>query len=257
MGLSLRYLFCFITTLLSISAFCTEQITVCAEDKAYPPFINYSEAKINANPGYTLDIISASAEQSGIKITFIRRPWKRCKQMVQQGRVQALMPMIKTFDREAQYQFPANELHLMEIHYYVFFHPLHSQAEQLAKLSSTNFPSISLKKSLNAGIAAPMGYVTHKWLAATKLLPKANYSLNQGIKLVSANKLDAYIFSKQVTLNQYQHLVDEGKLTYGHQAFMVEKLYIPVNKSFYRNNKALVRYFWRQIAENRKLILGY
>lgn len=172
--------------------------------------------------------------------------------MVLQGQVQALMPMIKTPDRESLYQFPESDQHLLEIHYYLFFHPEHPQANQLSKLSISNLPSLKLKQSLTSGIAAPLGYVTYSWLKTTKLLPKATYSFEQGIKLVSASKLDGYIFSKEVTLHKFPSLVTGNNLTFGQQAFLVEKLYLPVNKNYYKKNKELMDYFWRRLELNRK-----
>jgi polar amino acid transport system substrate-binding protein len=248
----LRYLCCVVFIIFTFKGFAQEQITVCAEDKAYPPFINYSHASIDVNPGFTIDTILSAAKESGIQVKFIRRPWKRCKQMVQQGQVQALMPMIKTPDRESLYQFPENAQHLLEIHYYVFFHPAHHLAEQLSQLSVNSVPGVKLKKQLTTGIAAPLGYVTYNWLKTTKLLPKATYSLEQGIKLVSTNKLDGYIFSKRVTLHKFANLIKDNSLTFGKQAFLVEKLYLPVNKHYYKKNKKLMDYFWRRLELNRK-----
>ena len=253
----MHYWFSLLLSAWCISSFANEPLIICTEDKAYPPFINEPLSSTNASPGYAIDIVFQAANRSSIEVTIIRRPWKRCKQMVKQERAQALMPMINTLSRQHDFHFPNREQQLLNVEYYVFFHPQHQQARLLSKLTHDSSDVPTLQQNLRLGVAAPFGYVTYTKLAEMKLLPNANYSLSEGVNLVSIKKLDAYVFSKQVMLHHFGPLFDEGRLTSGHQPFLIERLYIAFNKNFYRNNIQMVNYFSNQIQLARQRVLNY
>ncbi len=74
---------CFMTIAL-ISHGNKSSITACFTDWAPFSYLENGQAK-----GFSIDIYKAVTERAGLNVQFVHRPWKRCKQDLESGRVDA------------------------------------------------------------------------------------------------------------------------------------------------------------------------
>jgi len=74
----------------------------------YPPFYYFVE---NHQPtGIIIDIIDHVSRSMNISVSYVSYPWKRMLAYGQEGKVDAIMPLFKTAEREQYLWFPAKEL---------------------------------------------------------------------------------------------------------------------------------------------------
>lgn len=243
--------------LLALPVFSAE-VSVCIENQAYPPLINGTDTLPANNPGYSIKVAEVAAQRAGLQLTFIRRPWARCLQLVSQGKANALLPSIKTQERAELYRFPQhNELYLSKADYHIFYSVNDSNARFYESLAaSQNKPNI-VPPELKYGIAAPYGYIAYGMLKKLNLLSNHDYPLNQGLKMVANNKLDGYVVIKSIGEEKAQTLHLSQRIKPTLTPFLQEHLYVAFNKKYYKNNKNKIDEFWRQLPKSRYEILGY
>lgn len=71
----------------------------------YPPFYFFDK---NKQPtGICIDIINQIAQSMNVSVQYTSYPWKRMLKYAQEGKVDAVMPLFKTDDREKFLTFPA------------------------------------------------------------------------------------------------------------------------------------------------------
>lgn len=98
----------FIFFLLTISASAKEHELTIGISTGYPPFYYFDK---NKQPtGICIDIVKAIAKELGINIKFESYPWKRMLYNGKKGKVDAIMPLFKTKERESYLMFPDTEL---------------------------------------------------------------------------------------------------------------------------------------------------
>ncbi len=69
----------------------------------YPPYYFIKNGKL---VGLCIDIINYSAEELGIEVVYEQFPWNRMLHNAKTGKVDAIMPLFKTKEREAFLFFP-------------------------------------------------------------------------------------------------------------------------------------------------------
>ncbi len=251
-----KYLFIFG---LFYSPVLSAEAIICIENEAYPPSINGTHTLPTNNPGYSIEIAQTAAKRANLSIEFIRRPWARCLQLVSSGRIDGLLPSIKTYDRQQQYSFPQeDELFLSKADYHIFYHAEDHNAHFYEKLVTTENKSALVQEAkLKYGIAAPYGYIAYKMLQQFNLLASHDYALDKGLKMVANKKLDGYVVIKTIGEHKAEILNIRAKLKITKQPFLQERLYIVFNHDFYKSNKSKIDAFWQELPTSRLEILGY
>ncbi len=81
----------------------------------FPPyeFIN-AEGKPD---GYNIDFVKAVAEVMNLKVTYVAKPWHEIRQMLANGKIDALAGMLYSKEREEQHRFSSS---ILTVHYSIF-----------------------------------------------------------------------------------------------------------------------------------------
>lgn len=228
------------------------EIRVCLENQAFPPIIKGKEHIIDDDPGVAIELTRAAANTANIKVSFVRLPWARCLKMVKKGQLDALLPSIKTPERAEIYQYPSQaQAYFMRAPYHIFY-PKHSPyREYFETLSKTEDKASVTPPEMKYGISAPFQYVVNERLHDLGLLAKHIYELDQGLKMVAINKLDGYVFLKQIGLHKLEQAGTLAQVSITQSPFVHEKLYIPFNKAFYLENESKINAFWQALGRAR------
>lgn len=250
----------FIYSLLTVCAFANSaamgqpstEVSICLENQAFPPIIAGKERILDRDPGIAIELTQAAATAANIKVTFIRLPWARCLDMVKKGHYDALLPSIKTQDRALVYQYPTHgQAYFMQAPYHIFY-PKHSPyGDYFEALSTVEDKASLIQPEMQYGISAPFQYVVNERLKRLGLLAKHIYEVDQGLKMVAINKLDGYVFLKQIGLHKLEQAGTESQVSVSQHPFMLEKLYIPFNKAFYQAHKSTIDGFWYALGQAR------
>lgn len=233
-------------------------ISICLENAEFSPLINGQQAINKEQPGPLIELIQQTAVQADINIEFSRIPWGRCLSYVDKGKINALLPSAKTNVRATKYQFPSNkEQFLVLAPYHIFYNSSDLNRAFYEDLTTTKDKSTLPVPYLKYGLTASFGYVVNDLLADLNLLAIHNYEAKVGLKMVANKKLDGYVVMKKLGEHKLTSLglVERVKVT--REPLMEERLYIAFNKDFYKDNKALVDKFWRQLQLVRTEKLGY
>lgn len=234
------------------------EMSICIENKAYPPLINGTHSVPTENPGYSIRIAQLAAQRVGVSFKFIRRPWARCLQMVKQGKSNGLLSSIKTSERNEIYAFPNDDkLFLNNAQYHIFYSAQDKRTDFYQTLVSNKDTTTAQVPELKYGIAAPYGYIAYAKLKKLSLLSNHDYTLDQGLQMVAKGKLDGYVVIKSIGEQRAKELGLDNKIKVTDSAFLQEHLYIVFNKSFYANNQNKIDELWQQQPAIRLEILGY
>lgn len=109
----------FITFLLAVGALCLPRTGVAASElvvgtsTGYPPYYYMENGTLT---GACIEIISHTAQSLGRTAAYKQYPWKRMLYSGKTGRVDAIMPLFKTPEREKFLLFPDADLVLEENH---------------------------------------------------------------------------------------------------------------------------------------------
>ena len=232
--------------LLTLSPLSAAQITLCAEDQNFPPFLYYNNPD---KQGILVDIIEAIGNETDIDIKIIRLPWNRCKSMVASNEVQGMFAAIWTPERETEYAFPKNaenrldeNRYLWEVHYTIFTH-INNDSLQWQNEQFTN---------LNMGLSAPPGYVAHEKLKTNEALFAGNIMQNEGLQMVAANRLDGYILEEKIGWQTVNELGLDKQIKTIANPFIQTKWYVPLAKEYVAQNPDEANLFWHKLAEIRQ-----
>lgn len=234
------------------------EVSICIENEAYPPLINGTHSLPVNNPGHSIKVAQIAAQRAGISLRFVRRPWARCLQMVSHGKINGLLPSIKTEQRNDMYAFPSdNKLFLNRALYHIFYSVNDQRADFYEELAKSKDKPSRLIPTLKYGIAAPYGYIAYARLKQLNLLSSHDYTLEQGLKMVAKGKLDGYVVIKSIGEQRAQELGVYSQIKATKSAFLQEQLYIVFNKRFYANNQRRINDFWKNLPIVRLQILGH
>lgn len=247
-------------TILSSLSFPTlgKEVNLCVENLAYPPMLNGSEQIISHSPGKFIEIVQQAEANVELKINFTRLPWARCLKLVATGKVDGLLPLVKTAERANIYQYPDNEaFYLGQTAYHIFYSSSSRHKDFYHQLAQAKDKSKLPTPQLSYGLSAPFAYKVTTDLKHLGLLSNHYYKPDIGITMVANNKLDGYIMMKSIGERKIQKLALSKHLEISKAAFSKDKIYVAFNKDFYRKNNIVVDEFWRQLQLARTDKLGY
>jgi len=106
----MKQVFCILSFLLSLSGTShaePEQLHI-GISTGYPPFYFFDDN--NQPTGICIDVVNQVAEAMNVTVQYDSYPWKRMLEYGREGKVDAVLPLFKTLDREQFLIFPETEL---------------------------------------------------------------------------------------------------------------------------------------------------
>ncbi|REL28366.1 hypothetical protein DXX93_18550 [Thalassotalea euphylliae] len=224
------------------------QMTVCIDDQLYIPYFDKDERM--GDDGKVIELIQWSAEQNNLVLKVLRKSWPRCLAEIASDKVDAIMAAIYTPERAELMAFPdgaaqANpDIYLLRLRYPFFVR------------KGSDFRLRDYQRQSGFGINAPREYIAHQMLAHMELLSAYDYTLENGLKMVAAGRLDAYVVESASGHYAVERLALEQQLQATSEILMERYTHIPVSRQFYRHYKPQVDSFWRDLATARARVLA-
>ncbi|GGD59156.1 substrate-binding periplasmic protein [Lacimicrobium alkaliphilum] len=222
---------------------------ICYESDRYEPFLDVlGKGENDSTEGYLIQLSRWAAKKSGFSAEYIRRPWSRCLNMVKMGTANAAFSVIYTPQRAKSMRYPKGADKEQPEHFlwkarYPFF---------VAR--GSNFSFQNYRQKPKAGIGAPFGYVPYKKLKEQGLLAPFDLSLEQGLQMVAAGKIDGYVVETQIGLSAVKKLKLSEKIQVTSDILMAAHWHIPFNKTYYRHNQQQVKQFWGNLQTAREQV---
>lgn len=166
------------------------ELKFCIEPEEYPPFFYSENSKKERENfrGLTIELVEAVAQDIGIKVKWIRLPWKRCISEVSKNRIDGVVNAIYLKEREKFFRFPLKEgqinreFRLFDIKYNVY----------TLKTSKVSWDGKQFK-NLKYSIGTNLGYATASLLKKSGIPYYESPSTDKLFNLLINKKLDAII----------------------------------------------------------------
>lgn len=224
-------------------------MTLCVEDADYSPFIVPSELPQDA--GVLPELALYAAQQTQQTIDLIRRPWKRCIDMVQKGQADLILAAIWLPERDVWGHYPKHATdpsgppdrskRLWTAEYPVF----------VANNSALSFDGTQFSAT-TIGLAGPPGYVVTKRLEAMGLLYSQPLMPLTGLRLVALERLDGYIVERHIGTHQLYQQNLQKKVRTLDTVFQRDDWYVVFSHLFAKQNPDAVRDFYTALAQARE-----
>ncbi len=237
--------------LVSAKVLCAQEPDIlCYEDQDYQPYlVDTSDEPRKPNPGVLVELSQLAFKKVGLDIRFVRRPWKRCMRLVQEGQAVGMFGVIYLQEREKVGMYPMkndkpdDERRLLSVDY-----PIFTQTKTKPFWDGKSFQS---KHSLKIG--TPLGYATVKSLENDHhIKPNTTYLPEEGLRLVADYKMDGYIVEKYVGLSLLKKLHLEDKLVPQMPPFQHQDLYLLLSHQFYKRSPQIAEKLWSVIGQLRQ-----
>jgi len=241
---------CFLLSIsTSFATDATKKATLCYEDQDYPPYlIGDSNQPPERDPGVLVELSKITFENAGFSVEYLRRPWKRCMRMIEDGKVAAMFGVIYLPAREQVGVYPKKEgkidysRRLLSVDYPVFKH----------KASSPIWDGKSFSQQ-HIKLGTPLGYATVKSLEDEHgIEPNVAFLPEAGLKLVSQNKLDGYIVEKRVGLSILRKQNISNVVIPQSPPFKRHDLYLFMSHKFYQTHQKQAEEIWSHLAVLRE-----
>lgn len=226
-----------------------EQLTFCYENQDYLPFVRHipDGSVSKGQNGVLPDLIIATAEQLGISIRFVSKPWKRCQVLLKAGEVDSIFAVIWQPEREAWGVFPKRSgqpderYRLWRVDYKIY-----TRKDTELSWDGVRFSGVKM------GLSAPLGYVAEKKLEQLGVNSKTNFLPAEGLKLVSKMRLDGYVLESSIGdyLVQSEGVRDEvAPLPH---PFFYADWYLPFSHKLFNRYPQVVKRFWHELGNVRE-----
>ncbi len=185
--------------------------------------------------------IKLAAQQSLLQINFHRTAWNRCIKETMEGKFDGLYALFWTPERAQFLAFPkgaesdTNTVRLRQASFYFF-----ENVERPLDINNLRF-----------GIGAPLGYVAYDYLREQNLLSPIDYDLEEGMKMLGQQKLDAYLVGEQLGNQVIQSLGLDEQIQKRMPAFLIKDLHVAFNQASYNRFESKIEAFWAQLEELR------
>ncbi|BFM12723.1 hypothetical protein R50072_28760 [Simiduia litorea] len=229
---------------LVVVAFATkaQELRVCGEDADYSPYIN------DQGQGILKDLVELAAVQSGLTVHYAHRPLKRCQLMVHQGELDAMMAIGWTEERGKSLIYPMDDQRQLRESQRIWLSEfvLFTHKDSVIEWDGEAF------KGLTFGVGTPLGYVSEQRLKQLKALSPNSVTLEQGLTLVSLERLDGYVTERQIGWQAAKKLGLEAKLKILPTPLLELPWFVAFSPRYFQENPAQVIRFWRALAAERE-----
>jgi len=219
------------------------------ENKEQPPYYYGNTTRIPSSPGIAVDIVKQLEKRiSGLKINFVRYPWKRCLLHLRKGEVDGLFKATYKLERTKTGRFPMLDGKIdPERKIAVMSNSLYK-----LKQSSIGWDGINFNK-VDGYICAPRGYII------TSILKEKNIQVIESGSSMSCLKK---VMLKRVAAGALQTVTGDALLKTHPERFKhLEKVspplstkpqYLMLSHQFVKKYPELAERIWDAIAVIRK-----
>jgi len=218
-------------------------ITVCYETADYSP---YSTSKSEDGKGLIIDLVEISLSSLKLEFNMIRRPWKRCINLLKKNKIDAIFPALWTQEREQWASFPTinglpnKKLSIWSSYYSIFVHVD-------SKITYKN----GIFNNLELGLDAPAGYVVYNMLKDMKVLTKRNNKPDKAFDLIAHKRIDGYIIEEKIGKFLLRKTNNSKLIKTLEEKFLVGHWYIAFSRKFFIKNKKLTKQIWQSLNDTK------
>lgn len=239
---------------LQVNASANNEITIAYEDKEQPPYYMGNTTEVlTTNPGAAVEIVKMLEKRiPGLKITFVRYPWKRCLASLGNNTVDGIFNSSYKEER-------------LEIGWYPTIDKKHKGKPDIRRRLCTITYSLYTLKGVSTGwdgnkfnnfngkITAPLGYSIiddlKKMGVDVEEAPSTTNNLDKIInKRVEATALQD-VTADSIIKKQKNKYTDIVKIA---PALSNKHYYLMLSKKFVDQNPALAQMIWNEIANIRE-----
>ncbi|MDM8523826.1 transporter substrate-binding domain-containing protein [Desulfococcaceae bacterium HSG8] len=224
-------------------------LVLAYENKEQPPYYYGNTTRIPSSPGITVDIVKQLENRiPGLKINFVRYPWKRCLLHLQKGEVDGLFKATYKLERTKTGRYPMRDGKIdPERKIAVMSNSLYKLKQSAIGWDGKNFSNV------NGYICAPRGYII------TSILKEINI---QVIESDSSMSCLAKVMLKRVAAAALQTVTGDALFkTYPERFRHLEKVspplstkpqYLMLSHQFVIKNPEMAERIWNAIAAIRQ-----
>ncbi|MEO4047200.1 transporter substrate-binding domain-containing protein [Pseudomonas sp. CAU 1711] len=223
--------------------------TLCVESADYPPFI-HARGEIE-QAGLLPQMVQQAALANGTRVELLRQPWKRCIDNVRTGKVDALLALIWSPERDEWVAFPKrperprdapdSELRVWREEYRIFV-PL----QGTLRYDGKRF------EGLRTGIGAPTGYVVWQRLKDAGVLSESVLKPQIGLRLVAMGRLDGYVSERSIGLHLLRSMGLRDQVALLPQVYHQDDSYLVFSHAFRRSQPQLTQAIWQSLRGIRE-----
>ncbi|WP_417433694.1 substrate-binding periplasmic protein [Kiloniella sp.] len=221
---------------------------LCYEDKEQPPYYNGSGVMVpSRDQGLYMEILHKVSSELGLKLSPVRRPWKRCLKLLEQDRVDGVMGVSFLAERRKIGLYPQQN------------GALDLNARLAMKSYSifvmNNYPFLwngELSEIRGKLIGVPLGYSIVPKLVRAGVKVSEHANTEQLFDMLKHGRVEAV-----VTLEQVGDFLLEAKSNRFKNIIKLEPIieqkayYLMVGHGFYKNNSKISQDIWRLISVYR------
>ncbi|KKJ78174.1 hypothetical protein WH95_02185 [Kiloniella litopenaei] len=221
---------------------------ICYEDQEQPPYYNGTGIEVPShNQGVYMEILHKVSSDLGLKLSPVRRPWKRCLKLLEQGRVDGVMGVSFLAERKRIGRYPQKNGALdlnarLAMKSYSIFRMSDHPFIWNGKLSD-------IKGKL---VGVPLGYSIVPRLARTGVKVSEHANTEQLFDMLKHGRVEAV-----VTLEQVGDFLLEAKSNRFKNIIKLEPIieqkayYLMIGHGFFKNNSKISQDIWRLISVYR------
>lgn len=208
---------------LSATPAAADTLTVGLGESDYPPY-HYD---VSGEPkGFCIDLVTKTAERMDLDIRFVRYPWNRLMEMMRKGTLDAILPVLRTPERETYMIFPETDL-----------------AKDCNALYSTVDTDVSYDGDLNTLRGIPIATVLNysygkRFDTAQFLLHKRSYTDREAILKVLSGKVPVGVGNVAVIQYYAEQEHQRERLRIFKPLLTRQKLYIAFSRTADREDMA-------------------
>lgn len=225
-------------------------LQICYEDNEHSPALPRQMVDGIAAYGAHSQIATLAFNLAGVAIELHRMPWKRCLHEATIGKMDAVIGIGWTAQRQQQLAFPLDaqqqpdaSLSLMQVDYHIYTHQQQPLFWDGSRLSGLKF-----------GLSAPQGFVVEQKLKQLNALSTLPSGLNAGLELVLNRRLDGYVLAEFVADAQLKQHPKAALIKKLQPPFYQQPLFLAFSRQLAQQQPDVIQQVWLQIPKARDTI---
>ena len=224
-------------------------LTLACEDREnYPAVMGEGGDIAPRNPGLSIELLNLVGKDLGIRISFIRLPWNRCKNELRYGKVDGIFDtgyapeerMIGVFPMKAGAPDPERRMNMVSFAVYV------------VKGSGVSWDGGYFSpKTLRIGV--PMGYSVAGDIRRLGIAVEESPGIETGFRKLAYGRINAFVAPesagdhlKKARSKDFPSIIRLDK------PFTTQPFYLMFSHQFYSRNRALAEAIWEAVAVLRE-----
>ncbi|HCU67604.1 MAG TPA: hypothetical protein DF774_17780 [Rheinheimera sp.] len=225
-------------------------LQICYEDNEHSPALPKQMVQGVAAYGTHSQTATLAFALAGVAVELHRIPWKRCLHEASIGKMDGVIGIGWTAERQQLLAFPLNALQqadaslsLMQVDYHIYTHQQQPLSWDGNRLSGVKF-----------GLSAPQGFVVEQKLKQLNALSTLPSGLNAGLELVLNRRLDGYVLAEFVADAQLKQHPKAALIKKLQPPFYQQPLFLVFSLQFAKQQPEVMQKVWLQIPNARSTI---